>query len=162
MLATTVAVHDIDDAEGFVAATIRRSGIQLSEDEREELLAEGIRILFELSQRFEPRRGNHAQDGRFSGFAAQFLPRKLGDAWHRWNPDHRYVTGEDGKRTWVYYPKPVSIEALNSPGGERGGEDWEGQIREPGAWSPAEPSPSRPRAHPEIPLGGPDPQRPPG
>lgn len=146
MLGTQVALHDVEDVEGFVAATIERSGIQLSADEREELLAEGIRILFELSERFEPRRGNHTQDGRFSGFAAQFLPRKLGDAWHRWNPDHRYVTGEDGKRQWVYYPKPVSIQALeggDSNADHSGG--WESQVVDRSTWASAEPSPSRPR-----------------
>lgn len=153
VLATQVRIHDVEDAEGFVAATIERSGIQLSREEHEELLAEGITILYQLAQSFEPRRGDHQQDGRFSGYAAQFLPRKLGDAWHRWNPDHRYVTGEDGKREWRYYPKAVSIDGLragnygnateqvDSDRGD-GPDTWEGKVRAPAAWAAPEPSTS--------------------
>jgi hypothetical protein len=153
VLGTSVALHDIDDIEAFVGSTISRSGIQLGADEHDELLAEGIAILYQLAERFEPRRGSHQQDGRFSGFAAQFLSRKLGDAWHRLNPDHRYVTGEDGKRTWVYYRKPVSIQALEEgpafAGGGVGGNHrqdggWESEVRDPAAYAPDQPSFTRP------------------
>jgi hypothetical protein len=112
VLAAPVALHDVKDVEAFVRATIRRSGIQLGLEEREELVAEGICILFELARRYVPK----PPAGRFSGYAAQFLPRRLGDAWHASHPEHRYVTTTTGKRTWHYEPSPISFDGLT--GGE--------------------------------------------
>jgi hypothetical protein len=125
VLATTVQLHDIADVEGFVAGAIQRSSLRshLSEGEHEELLAEGISILYALAARFEPHRPGYAQPGRFSGFAAQFLPRKLGDAWHKWHFEHVRPVGEDGKRHWVYRDPPISLDHFlrpNQPGGAEG------------------------------------------
>jgi hypothetical protein len=126
LLATYVALHDIADVEGFVCATIERSGLrnQLDEGEREDLIAEGISILYNLSDKFEPHRAGYATAGRFSGFAAQFLPRRLGDAWHQSHPEHRRLAGEDGKRRWHYLPTPLSLNAVlegnNGNGGNQG------------------------------------------
>ncbi|HEY0391052.1 MAG TPA: hypothetical protein VGC63_05020 [Solirubrobacterales bacterium] len=116
MLPTTVQLHDIDDVEGFVCATIERSGIQPSEHEKEELVADGICILYGLAATFEPHRPGYAQAGRFSGFAAQFLPRRLGDAWHSRHPEHVRVVGEDGKRRWVYRDTPISLDQFLTAG----------------------------------------------
>jgi hypothetical protein len=42
-----------------------------------------------------------------------FLPRRLGDAWHKWHPEHRYVTDpETGKRGWSYTPAMLSLDGL--------------------------------------------------
>lgn len=123
-LATTLALHDVDDAEGFVAATIKRAALNIGSDEREELMLEGLALLVDLANRFKPRLEGHQQDGRFSGYAAQMLPRRLGDAWHRMHPEHRYVTNrETGRREWHYDLAPVSLDGISSGEGRyrRGG-----------------------------------------
>ena len=108
-------LYDIRDPSAFVqgtinaftAATARRPWpIVLSAEEREELHQEGLAILYRLSGTFETRREGYEQDGRFSGHAAMFLPRKLGDAWHRMHPDsHQQVHDpESGKRVWARPP----------------------------------------------------------
>lgn len=135
MLAETVAILDIRDAEGFVQATINRARLVLQPDEREELVATGLEILVDLAGKYRPHIDGHAQEGRFSGYAAMYLPRKLGDAWHRMHPEHLLVTQADGSRKWTYREKAVSLEAMmgddpdrqpllaNQPTGEAGFED---------------------------------------
>lgn len=112
MLPTTVRLHDIDDVEGFVCATIEKAGLgAVAAHEKEELVGDGILILYRLAEQFEPHRPGYSQPGRFSGFAAQFLPRRLGDAWHSRNPSHVRVAGPDGKRRWVYLDTPISLDS---------------------------------------------------
>lgn len=127
MLATPFRLYDIDDCEGFVAATIQRAGITVETSEHEELMLEGLAILCELAGKFEPHRPGYSQPGRFSGYAAQFLPRRLGDAWHRAHPEHRYVTftEPDGstKRRWVYDSAPVSLDGIGQTGNGRLADD---------------------------------------
>jgi hypothetical protein len=51
-----------------------------------------------------------------------FLPRRLGDAWHRWHPEHRYITNsETGRRCWQYDPPTMSLDGLYHA--DRGGND---------------------------------------
>jgi hypothetical protein len=112
LLATTVRLHDIRDVEAFVAHSLDKSGVgqRVSSSEREDLLAEGITILYSLSENYQPHRPGYNQEGCFSGYAAQFLPRRLGDAWHAANPGHRRLTAPDGSRTWAYEPAPASLD----------------------------------------------------
>lgn len=110
MLATKVSLHDIEDVWDFVHSTLHRQAIPCGHDEREELAAEGLTILYALAAKYEQRRAGHQEDGCFSGFAACFLPKKLLTAWHRLHPEHRYMTGEDGKRFWLYLTPTVSLE----------------------------------------------------
>lgn len=123
LLPAPIAILDIANAEAFVQRTIDRSGIEYSASEREELLAEGLTILCELAGKYKPlpmRPGIDKQAGRFSGYAAMFLPRRLGDAWHKMHLEHRYVTNPDtGKRGW-YYDRPML--SLDELGGGAGGE----------------------------------------
>ena len=82
-------------------------------EERDELHREGLAILYQLARRYQPRIGDATQDGRFSGYAAMFLPRKLGDAWHAMHPEHRHLTDKTtGERRWHYGDKAVSLEAV--------------------------------------------------
>lgn len=118
MLAEVVALHDVKDAEGFVQATINRARLVLSPDEREELAAEGLAILCKLAGDWQPRREGYQQDGRFSGYAAMYLPRKLGDAWHRMHPEHLLRTQPDGGRRWQYGDRAVSLNAMTAEDGE--------------------------------------------
>ncbi len=113
MLAEKVPLHDIKDVEGFVRGTIhtaQRRGMRISLDEREELVCEGLAILYQLAEIYEPHRDGYTKAGTFAGFAAMYLPRRLGDAWHAAHPEHRYVTGLDGKRIWEYDPPPTSLD----------------------------------------------------
>ena len=102
----------MEDAEAFVRSTLHRSGIRFEHDEFEDLVCEGLALLWQLAASYDARRGGHAQDGRFSGYAAAFLPKRLGDAWHRRHPEHIYSSRENGKRQWTYYPAPVSFDGL--------------------------------------------------
>lgn len=132
MLGTQIKVRDIDDAEGFVRATLQRSKIRFDREEEQELVLEGLCILYELAERYEPHRAGYATSGRFSGFAAQYLPRRLGDAWHRSHPEHQYATDENGKRTWVYHPTPLSLDSVRESNPARA--DWHArQVRD---WIP--------------------------
>lgn len=114
MLATQFSLYDVDDVPAFIVATIRRAGIHpAADDEIDELMLEGLAIMCELADRFEPHRPGYAKPGRFSGYAAQMLPRRLGDAWHRAHPEHRYVTdATTGRRRWVYDQAPTSLDAI--------------------------------------------------
>jgi hypothetical protein len=123
-----VDFRDIEDPSAFVHGTINkwcrptseRGPIILSLDEREELHAEGMAILCKLARDFRPHMDGYDQEGWFSGYAAMFLPRKLGDAWHRMHADHLLVTDpETGKRRWRYLEKAVSLDALTGEDPDR-------------------------------------------
>ena len=113
ILTVPVALFDVRDIEAFVQATINRSRRRYEPDEREELVAEGLRIAYDLASRFDPHRDGYEQEGRFSGFLAKFLPLKLEDAYHRLHPEHVLRTDpESGRRSYVYGSKAVSLEAI--------------------------------------------------
>lgn len=117
LLPRVVALHDIDDVEMFIQAQLNtwrtRAGVYLTVDEREELTCEALCILYELAARFEPHRTGYQRAGRFSGFAAAYLPKKLGDAWHRRDESHRYVTDPStGKRRWRYFQQAASLDGI--------------------------------------------------
>jgi hypothetical protein len=128
-----VSLHDVEDVHAFVHGTLvrfeRDSEFELTEPEREELHAEGMCILFELASKYEHQRPGYDRPGRFSGFAAMFLPRRLGDAWHRMHEEHRYVTRADGKREWRYFKRTISLNGLYES--EKGGGDADGDFAAP-------------------------------
>jgi hypothetical protein len=133
MLAEAVAprdeinFRDVRDPSAFVHATIirwqrptsTRGAIVLSDDEYEELHAEGMAIMCRLARDYKPHMAGYEHAGRFSGYAAMYLPRKLGDAWHRMHEEHQLVTQPDGSRAWDYRDKPVSIEAMTAEDPDR-------------------------------------------
>jgi hypothetical protein len=88
---------DVRDPRGFVAACIQKSGVRPSAEQREDLIAEGLMILCELAGKFEPQRQGYAQAGRFSGYAAAYLPRRMQDVWQQMNPTISR-RDEDGRR----------------------------------------------------------------
>ena len=126
-------LHDIKDPSAFVHATINSARLVLTSEEREELHAEGMAILSKLAHEYRPHIEGHASEGRFSGYAAMYLPRKLGDAWHRLNPSHQLVThnceqlecgpdcDQNGKRRWRYGERAVSLEAIVADDPDRHG-----------------------------------------
>lgn len=122
-----VCFRDVRDPAAFVQGTINRfcratasrGPIVLSQDERDELHAEGLAILCKLAQEFEPHRDGYEQEGRFSGYAAMYLPRKLGDAWHRLHPEHTLRVQPEGGRKWTYGERAVSLEAVTAEDPDR-------------------------------------------
>lgn len=113
LISQPIALMDIANCEAFVQSTIDRAGIECAPGELEELLAEGLAILHELAARYQPQMAGYDRPGRFSGYAAMFLPRRLGDAWHRLHPEHRSVTDPDtGKRAWTYGAPTLSLDGL--------------------------------------------------
>ena len=118
------SVLDVGDPDSFVRSCIKRSRIKPENpDTYEELVCEGIAILFELADKYDPERDGgidpelcEGTDGvaSFAGYAWYLLPLRLVNAWHRMHPNHvlTTVTAEDGskKRVWVYYDEPASIE----------------------------------------------------
>lgn len=128
-------LHDVNNVRMFVAGSINRAGLNLSDDEDQALIAQGMEIMSRLAQNYKARMDGHKQDGRFSGYAASFLPKKLGQAWHRMHPEHHEVTdARTGKRVWVYFREPASFEEVTS--GQQGRP---AAIRERcDEWSPAD------------------------
>ncbi len=116
VIATSVALHDIKDAEGFVAANIHRSGVLVRDThEREDLIAEGLTILLELAGRYEPHRAGYAKAGSFAGYAARFLPGRMRDAYHAMHPEHIARRDSDGRRVYEYGEKPMSLQHDDMP-----------------------------------------------
>lgn len=116
-LTTVVSIGNVNDAEAFVRHCMKKAKIVLTEHEREDLIAEGLAILVELHQRYEPARDPGGQTGQtkgFYGYALYLLPKKLGDAWHRSNPHHVLRTQPDGTRKYEYLEQPKSMTELFS------------------------------------------------
>lgn len=102
------AIHDVADPVRFVHAELHRTGLHLTDDQREELGQEGLAILCKMAQDFDGR-------GRFSGYAARYLRGKLIRAWHRMN-EHHVERGVNGARQWEYLPESVSLQGLTKGG----------------------------------------------
>lgn len=101
---------DIENVWAFARATLNAAPVTFDHDEFIELEAEAVLILYQLADKYEAHRIGYESPGRFSGYAAKFLPRRLDDAWHRLHPEHVYATTPEGKREWVYLKQTVSIE----------------------------------------------------
>ena len=110
-----VALHDIADVHAFVGANVHRSGVILRDDERDDLIAEGITILLELSRRYEPHRVGYEKAGSFAGYAAKFLPGRMRDAYHAMHPEHIARRDADGRRVYEYGERPMSLQHEDMP-----------------------------------------------
>lgn len=129
--------HDIEDPVAFISATLNkaiRGGLPLTGDEFDELVLEGLLILTKMATAWHSGH-QHSRKGEFSGYVAMFLPKRLGDAWHRMHPNHRYITNpETGRRAWHYDPPAVSYDALASD--PLGGEQQLSRARRPHEFVP--------------------------
>lgn len=112
MVASAIALRDVHDVYGFAAATLRRTGLAVAPDERDDLVAEGVVLLYDLERSFEPHREGYAQAGSFAGFAARYLPKRMRDVWHQRHEEHSYATEDDGTRRWRYGEAAVSLDHL--------------------------------------------------
>jgi hypothetical protein len=111
ILGQTIALGDIDDVENFIQNSITKSRVKLTNDERKELVSEGLAIMLELWHKYDPNKdtgtapradGTTQGVASFAGYANFLLGRKLGDAWHRMNAHHILRTDPDGKKRWHY------------------------------------------------------------
>ena len=110
----------IVDLEAYVQASLNRSRRTYSVEEREELVAENMRICIDLASKFDPHREGYQQSGRLCGYISAFQPKKSEDAYHRLHPEHRLrADPATGKRTYVYGEKAVSLEALTGEDPDR-------------------------------------------
>lgn len=106
LLAGKVALRDVRDVDGFVNAALNRTGLILPADEREELEAEGIRILYEMEARWDGR-------GSFKGYAGCYLADRLVSAWHSLHRgEHVRRRRAGGRREWEYRAPIASFDQL--------------------------------------------------
>lgn len=112
-MASAVAVHDIDDIEGFVKAIIVKTKLKIYDShEREELVAEGMAILLHLASIFKPHMEGYENPGSFAGYCSRFLPKKITTAYFKMHPEHllETTTDEHGKQVkrYVFGDAPAS------------------------------------------------------
>lgn len=113
----------IRDAEAFVRHHIARGRVRLTDDDREELVAEGLRIVTGLVKAYEPgRNGLDPKDSKLAGYVSKFLGGKLSDAWNRMQENARVTTQADGSRKWHYDAKASSLDAMMEAGTDHIGE----------------------------------------
>ena len=116
MLRRQCSIYDVEDIEAFVVMCIKRSGVKPMSHEWEDLVAEGLCLLWAMSN-------NYQQGiGCFSGYAVKYMPRKIREAYNRGSEHALHRTQEDGTRRWEYYERAVSLDALMQENKEeRGG-----------------------------------------
>lgn len=117
VLTRPVSFYDIQDGEAFVRSQLPR--VLMTADRKEELIQEGLRILTEMANRYQPgKNGLDPTESRFSGYASKYLQGKLRDQWHRME-GHSLITLADGKRKWNTGAKVSSLDAMtvDSPDG---------------------------------------------
>lgn len=115
MLSRKVSLKDVDDVEAFVITCVKRSGCNAPSDRWEELIAEGILLLYVMAENYQDQMPGYEVAGRFSGYAIKWLPRQIGQYWHKSQENHLYVKDPETKRRgWTYRQGPVSWEALMS------------------------------------------------
>lgn len=105
-----VAIGNVLDSEAWVRSYLPR--VILTTEGREELVQEGLRILSEMFDRYEPGRGGlDPETSSFSAYAHKYFPGKLRDAWHRME-GHTLTTKPEGGREWQYPGKPSSLDRI--------------------------------------------------
>lgn len=112
MLGRQCSIYDVDDIEAFVRMCIKRSGVKPLVHEWEDLVAEGVCLLWAMSNSYKPKLDGYEQEGRFSGYAIKYMPRKIRESYNR-NTEHAlHRTQPDGTRKWEYYERAVSYDEL--------------------------------------------------
>jgi hypothetical protein len=106
-----IALRDIKDVEAFVIACVKRAGTGAPPMYWEDLVSEGITLLYAMERNYKYQLDGYAVEGRFSGYAIKWLPKQINQAWHKSQEHHLYLTDPgDGKRKWTYRISPVSYE----------------------------------------------------
>lgn len=113
-----VKIYNVEDVEGFVNDCIAKLPQlkTLDQQERDEIVSEGIAILFDLARKYKPRMDGYEKDGTFSGYLGQFLHLKILTAWYKLHPEHVQVAveQEDGtkKRVFTHGEAPWSLDSI--------------------------------------------------
>lgn len=107
----TTALHDIADVQAFAAEHLRLTGLTLGADEREDMHAEAVALLYALESSWDGR-------GRFSGYASRYLPARVISAWRKQHREHSYRSTPDGGRAWDWGRAP---DSLDRPVAQHGG-----------------------------------------
>lgn len=106
MLGRQCSIYDVEDIEAFVIMCIKRSGVKPMSHEWEDLVAEGIALLWAMSNNYK------VGVGCFSGYAVKYMPRKIRESYNRGSEHALHRTQDDGTRKWEYYDRAVSLDAL--------------------------------------------------
>ncbi len=120
-----LTVYDVEDVEGFVNDMVLIAKIRVADQhERDEIVGEGIVLLLHLARNFKPKMEGYEKPGKFSGYCAAYLPRKISTAWHKLHPEHLQETQklEDGRtvKRYKYGEAPMSLGAVNDESGDGG------------------------------------------
>jgi hypothetical protein len=127
------SLRDIQDVEGFVINCIKRSGAPVQPHEYEDLVAEGLCILYAMERKYIPKMTGYTKEGRFSGYAIKWMPRKMKEAWHKMHEECTLQTMPDKTRRWVRRQPAASWDALQEHA--RNGHHFdESQLRTPGSF----------------------------
>lgn len=132
-----IQIYDVEDIEGFVNEMVLIAKIRCDgQAERDEIVCEGIVLLLNMAKNFKPQMEGYDKPGRFSGYCAAFLPRKISNAWYKMHPEHvqEQVELGDGRKVKRYRhgSRPDSIhqylgagnndDGRGSTGGQLGSE----------------------------------------
>lgn len=113
MIGRRVSLHDIDDVEAFVVMCVKRSGCDAPTEYWDDLICEGVVLLYRMAGNYKPQMEGYETEGRFSGYAVKWLPKQIRQAWHKSQEHHLYVKDENGKRGWTFRVAPVSYEEVS-------------------------------------------------
>jgi hypothetical protein len=110
----TLSLYDVHNVDAFVKDAIYDGGARLSPAQREEMQAEGRRIMLRLARQYQPGKGGRdAELSRFSGYAAKYLRLKLSDAYAR-------VVQRDDANGDPAARRPVSLNVLHDVAAQNG------------------------------------------
>lgn len=104
-----IAVHDVADAEAFVIHAMHTSGITPGRDETEDIIAAGLLVLCEMADRYKPRMPGYQTDGRFSGYAARWLPGRIRDAYFGMHENIIARVDNNGHKHREFLDAPVRL-----------------------------------------------------
>jgi DNA-directed RNA polymerase specialized sigma subunit len=108
----TVPLVDIRDVRGYVARVVERKFSETPASEREELVSEGVALLYALHGKWEPERC-----ASFSDFASTYLPLRLIDYWRR-EMRQRNIARRNGTDQRYVYSGVSSLDQLSEAGME--------------------------------------------
>lgn len=110
-----VSLHDIKNVEAFVVNCVQRSGSAPLPHEWEDMIAEGVAMLYKMGNDYDPERNEDGSDTfKFSGYAIRYLPKKLREHWHRSREEHLEKLQPDGKRKWIYHQSALSWDQITT------------------------------------------------
>jgi len=112
----SVALRDIDDVYAFAGAAVLRFRSRATPDEREEMTAAAVAILYELAAEFDP-----AKSPSFAGYAARYLRLRLHDWWLAQHPHERRDDGGGEPPLFVEFDEidrigPAERDRVAAPG----------------------------------------------